>query len=231
MDKKNSWAIFNQIAPTYDHLNQLLSLGIDHHWRNTLSKKLPSTQALSLLDLGTGTGDIIFSLWKKNKKQKFSTIVGLDLSEKMLAIAKQKTPKDCPAKWELGDACNIPYGDNSFDIITMSFALRNVPDLEKVLQEIHRVLRPKGKVLILEFSLPKNPLIKWGYLFYLRKILPLIGGWVSGNKAAYIYLNKTIESFPYGKDLVKKLKATGLHKTQFTPLSLGIVSLYEGQKP
>lgn len=229
MDKRKTGELFNRIAASYDFLNRLLSFGIDTYWRRRLARAMPSRPKLNLLDLGTGTGDIIFSLWKK-QGEKFKHFIGLDPAKEMLTIASQKTPKNCPVIWQLGDAQALTYPEATFDVVTMAFAIRNVPDPDQVLSEIYRVLSPNGRALILEFSIPQSWLIRSMYLFYFRKVLPLVGGMISKDKAAYRYLNESVEAFPYGQAFAEKLKHAGFNQVQFWPLTGGIATLYCGDK-
>ena len=129
-----------------------------------------------------------------------------------------------------GDACNLPLEDESFDAITISFGIRNVPDVPKALREMHRVLRAGGKAMILEFSIPKNPIVRFGHLFYLRHVLPTVGGLISGDKAAYRYLNTSIEAFPYGQDFANLMTEAGFTQANVHPVTLGIANIYEGVK-
>ncbi len=230
MDKSKSWALFNQIAPRYDLLNRLLSFGCDRAWRLAIAKRLQTQRHLRLLDLGTGTGDLLLTLWAEARSS-FKALIGLDLAEGMLAIAKTKTPPACPATWIHASAQDIPLEANSVDVVTMAFAIRNCPDPQGVLSEIFRVLDSGGKTYILEFSLPSWALFRGLYLFYFRHILPRIGGWISGHSTAYAYLNQSVEAFPYGDAFSSWLNNAGFRAVQFTTFTGGIVTLYEGTKP
>ena len=228
--KKESYKIFDSIAPTYDSLNHILSLGIDILWRKKLSKKLPRKKGLFVVDLATGTGDVALHLSQEKNIQK---IQGFDLSKKMVEIGRQKVQKkqvDHKVSLDIGDGMDIPLEDNSVDVITLSFGIRNFSNPQKGLDEIYRVLKPGGRVLIMEFSIPKNPLIKKAYFFYFRKVLPWIGNKVSGHKDAYTYLNETVESFPYGRSFLSLMNKSGLTNLEANPLTFGISTLYVGNK-
>lgn len=223
--KKDVWKMFDIISPTYDKINRVLSLGMDQRWRKKLAKELPPKKNLKIIDLATGTGDQAAALLKS--RASIHSITGIDLSLDMMEIGKKKGLE----KMEFckGDAENPPFPDATFDVATFSFGIRNVNSPLKSLQSIHHILKPKGRCLILEFSLPPKP-IRGVYLFYLRYILPQLGGLLSGKKEAYKYLNETIEEFPSGKDFCFLLKEAGFHKIRAIPMALGAVTLYIGDK-
>lgn len=229
--RQDVYRMFDRIASRYDLVNRLLSFGQDIRWRKKLAELLPEKQSQIILDLATGTGDVLLSLVKYSKNIRYA--IGLDMSAKMLAEARRKLPRSGISEnlsLLRADATNIPCCDNSFDVVTIAFGIRNVTDVKKSLSEMHRVLNDSGKVLILEFSLPPNILIRKPHLFYLRYLLPAIGGLISGDKEAYQYLNTTIESFPYGNDFLKLLDEAGFKNTKAQPLTFGVATIYEGQK-
>ncbi len=229
--RQDVYRMFDRIARRYDLVNRLLSLGQDIRWRKKLAELLPDRQSQSVLDLATGTGDVLLSLVKYSKKIRCG--IGLDMSARMLEVARRKLPGSAISEnlsLVRADATNIPCSDNSFDVVTMAFGIRNVTDVKKSLSEMHRVLNQSGKVLILEFSLPPNSLIRKLHLFYLRHLLPAIGGLISGDKEAYQYLNTTIESFPYGSEFLKLLDEVGFKSTRAHPLTFGVATIYEGLK-
>ena len=232
ISKSKSWEMFNQIASRYDVINRILSLGVDVYWRKKLLSLISFKKNIQYLDMATGTGDVFYAVM--NAKHNILKGIGMDLSEGMLKQAQNKLSnhqglirKKC--EFRLGDAGDIPLEKASLDLVTIAFGIRNVPDTEKCLSEFYRVLGPKGKCLILEFSLPKSRVIKSFYLFYLRHLLPKIGKMLSGHQEAYSYLNKTIEEFPYGEDF-KSLMMNAGFRVDYTPLSFGIVTLYQGHK-
>ena len=230
--KTTSWKMFDRIAKSYDNVNRLISFGLDKGWRKKVNSLLPSSnQGIRLLDLATGTGEQIIMLCQINSN--ISTSVGMDLSKEMLDRGKIKVQKanlNSRINLQLGDAVNIPCNDDEYDAVTISFGIRNVPDVLKSMQEMHRVLNEGGKALILEFSMPKNPIIRWGHLFYLRNILPFVGGLVSGDYQAYRYLNTSIEAFPYGDEFCALLKQAGFKTVNAHPVTFGIATIYEAIK-
>lgn len=224
--------MFDRIAHRYDLLNHTLSMGIDYYWRRQLAELLPARTELKLLDLATGTADVLIELCQYNSG--IHEALGIDLSKQMLQYGRSKLEHlGLSARVQLlhGDACQIPVSDQAYDVVTMSFGIRNVLDVDRCLQEIFRCLKPGGRALILEFSLPPNRWVRSGYLLYLRHLLPHIGGLISGDGAAYRYLNQTIETFPCGQNFCDRMIATGFTQVDFTPLTLGIASIYQGDKP
>jgi demethylmenaquinone methyltransferase/2-methoxy-6-polyprenyl-1,4-benzoquinol methylase len=229
--KNESYKIFDDIATTYDPLNRFLSLGIDVRWRHRMRKELPQKPNLEILDLATGTADVPLILIKNSN---ISKIRGLDMSKNMIAIGNQKILKanlEEKITLGIGDGCALPEKDNTWDVTTVSFGIRNFPDYFKGLQEMFRVLKPGGQIMVMEFSLPTNFLIRAIYLFYFRKVLPFIGNIFSGHGDAYSYLNKTVEDFPYGEDFINKMKEAKFIETRAIPLTFGIATLYIGKKP
>ncbi len=232
LDKQNSPHMFDEIAPTYDWINQILSLGLHHHWRAFVAKSLPKKPHLSLLDCATGTGDQL--LYCLKKRPDIASAVGIDLAENMLRYAEKKAAKtsyNYRIRLQKASVLDIPYANDCFDCATISFGIRNLPSLQKGLTEILRILKPGGTLIILEFSLPTIKWLSSLHLFYLRHFVPLIGKWLSGHKKAYSYLNTTIESFPYGQALCDEMQRAGLINAVCTPLSLGIASMYTAKKP
>lgn len=228
--KKESYKIFNEIASTYDVLNHTLSFGIDIYWRNKLLKHLPNKDSINALDLATGTGDVPLTLVADPRIKK---ITGLDLSSGMIDIGIQKIKKKGLEKkifLMLGDGVNIPAGDNAFDLTTISFGIRNFSDPQKSLHDIYRVLKTDGRLMIMEFAIPTNPIIRALYFFYFRQILPRIGNLVSKHKDAYTYLNQSVEDFPYGDKFLNMMKTAGFTNLTKQPLTFGIAMLYIGDK-
>jgi demethylmenaquinone methyltransferase/2-methoxy-6-polyprenyl-1,4-benzoquinol methylase len=222
--------MFDRIAPRYDLLNHLLSFNRDKAWRRRMAALLPTRTNLKLLDLATGTGDQLLALYSSGK---IASGVGIDPAEKMLAIGQEKIARrglSDKLSLSVGSAEQIPFPDKSFDVVTISFGIRNVTDVAKSLSEMHRVLKPEGRALILEFSLPTSKLIKAGYLFYFRYILPALGGIISGDREAYRYLNQTVESFPHGENFAKLMREAGFEGVKATPLTFGVASIYQGDK-
>lgn len=223
--------MFDRIAHRYDLLNRLLSMRRDVAWRNKLAELLPRREELRVLDLATGTGDVLLALRTAGSAMRSG--VGMDMSAKMLEYGKDKF-EDAGAAATLrmvrGDATDIPAADESFDAVTIAFGIRNVSSVERALREMHRVLRPNGRALVLEFALPSNPLVRRSYLLYFRNVLPRIGGVISGDAYAYRYLNQTVETFPYGEAFCALMRGAGFHHVTAHPLTLGIAMIYQGDK-
>jgi demethylmenaquinone methyltransferase/2-methoxy-6-polyprenyl-1,4-benzoquinol methylase len=200
-------------------------------WRKKVAKLIRGQGPKQVLDLATGTADQILTIFEKVPSVESG--VGVDLSEKMLEFGRKKvSAKGLDGKLELknGDASQIPFPDQSFDAVTISFGIRNVMDVSQSLREMHRVLRPSGRTYILEFSLPAQPL-RGAYLFYLRNILPHFGSLLSGDSYAYRYLNETIETFPYGAAFCDLMIKAGFTQVNHYPLTFGIATIYCGEKP
>jgi len=229
-NKTYSYKLFDQIAETYDFLNILLSLGIDRLWRRKIMRILEKQNINSALDMATGTGDMAILMAKSKNIKK---VEGIDLSKEMISIGNQKIKKEgltnkCELK--IGDGVTIPFEDSTQDLITITFGIRNFPDFKESIKNMFRVLRPEGKAIIMEFSLPKNIIIRSFYLFYFRNVLPFIGNLISGHKNAYTYLNQTVEEFPYGQDFANHFLDAGFKKVEIHPLTFGIASIYVASK-
>jgi len=222
--------MFNRIAPYYDFLNRLLSLGIDTIWRKKAIRQLQSTHPQLILDVATGTADVAIETARKLQPEK---IIGLDISAEMLQIGRQKIKKrglDTIITLEEGDSEALPYPDNTFDAVSVAFGVRNFENLEKGLREMQRVLKPDGQIVILEFSKPRIFPIKQLFNAYFKYLLPLIGRLTSKDPKAYSYLYESVQAFPDGQDFVNILSKTGFKSNQCTPLTLGICSLYSALK-
>ncbi|MCB9069168.1 MAG: bifunctional demethylmenaquinone methyltransferase/2-methoxy-6-polyprenyl-1,4-benzoquinol methylase UbiE [Calditrichae bacterium] len=229
--RKEVWKMFDRIAHRYDLLNRMLSLGQDVVWRKKVARHLPEQPELHVLDVATGTGDLIIFMQQANAAVKSG--IGIDMAEKMLEYGRPKLEKaGISDRFSLktGNAVAIPFSDNQFDATTISFGIRNVIDVPKALSEMHRVLKKNGRALILEFSLPNNALLRGLYLFYFRNILPRIGGLISGDSFAYRYLNDTVESFPYGEEFCSLMRDAGFQDVKMAPLTFGIATIYQGDK-
>lgn len=225
------WKMFDRIAHRYDLLNRLLSFGQDRIWRKKVAGHLKNTPNQVILDLATGTAELLIAVCQQSQQVKSG--VGIDLAEKMLEIGREKIAEKNLAsrlKLEDGDATKIPFSDGSFDAVMIAFGIRNVRDIDKTLLEMHRILKPSGRAIILEFSLPYNQTVRSLYLFYFRHILPKIGALISGDKYAYSYLNETVEAFPYGKDFENLMKRADFSSVKSTPLTFGIATIYQGDK-
>ena len=228
--KKQVEKMFDKIAYRYDFLNHFLSAGIDVGWRKKAIKQLRSLSPKYILDVATGTGDMAILASKLLTAEK---IIGIDISDGMLEIGKKKIEKlGLQQRIELlkGDSETITFSSNSFDAVTVAFGVRNFQDLELGLSEIKRVLKPGGKLVVLECTKPKLPVIKNFYNLYLNLVAPWIGRVISKNKNAYQYLNESVQKFPEGKDFVQILNKLGYKNASCKTLSLGISSIYCGEK-
>lgn len=223
--------MFARIASRYDLANRLLSGGVDLWWRRGLVRAVLQGQPNDVLDLATGSGDVAFALARALKPG--TKITGMDFCQPMLdeAIAKQARTGESvyqSVTYKLGDGLNLPLPDASFDAVTISFGLRNMADRHRSLCEMRRVLRPGGRMLILEFSQPQ-PWFRSVYFFYLRRVLPFIAGAITGDRAAYVYLNETIEQFPDRSALSNEIQAAGFGNVKSSGFTFGIVALHEAQ--
>lgn len=221
--------MFDSISGKYDFLNHFLSLGIDIKWRKKAIKMLQKDQPKKILDIATGTGDFAIEALKLDPEK----VIGVDISEGMLNVGREKMKKkgyDHIIDMQSGDSENIHFEDNKFDAVIVAFGVRNFENLEKGLKEMNRVLRPGGKAVILEFSKPTVFPFKQLYNLYFRWILPRIGKLVSKDSAAYTYLPESVNEFPYGNDFLTILTKTGFKNTKCKPLTLGISSIYVGEK-
>jgi demethylmenaquinone methyltransferase/2-methoxy-6-polyprenyl-1,4-benzoquinol methylase len=221
--------MFDRIAPKYDLLNKVLSVGIDKGWRKKMVAELKPLQPKKMLDIATGTADVAIACMQLQP----SHITGVDISALMLAEGQKKIEGLGFAKQitlQQADSENLPFEDNSFDAITVAFGVRNFQNLDKGLSEMLRVLKPNGKVVILEFSQPEKFPIKQFYNFYSKYILPTIGQLVSKERAAYEYLPESVAAFPYGQEFVKIMNRNNFVNSKCVPLTFGIASIYVGSK-
>ena len=222
--------MFDNIAPKYDLLNRVLSLGIDTIWRRKAVNRLSEVSPGKVLDVATGTADVAIEI---NKQFRETEIVGIDISKEMVAYGNKKVEKQglsSHIRLMVGDSENLPFENNSFDAVTVSFGVRNFENLEKGLSEINRVLRKDGKLVVLEFSKPTMFPFKQGFNFYFKNILPLIGKLTSKDPKAYHYLYESVQNFPDGDAFLKVLEKTGYNSNQCTSLNIGICSIYTGRK-
>ena len=228
-EKETVKNLFDDIAPRYDLLNHLLSLNIDKSWRRRAVRELEAGQE-ELLDVACGTGDFAIAAVRTGVKR----VTGIDISAGMVDIGKRKVEAlglSGRIALEIGDSEQMRFPDNAFDAVTVAFGVRNFEYLEQGLREMCRVLRPGGKVVILEFSMPDRFPMKQLYTLYFRRILPLFGGWISGNRGAYVYLPESVMRFPQGKTFLDIMGRSGFVRTARRKLTGGIASLYTGEKP
>lgn len=217
--------MFDNIAPTYDRLNHILSFNSDVRWRKRLLKMVRRVDPSSILDIATGTGDMAILYAENLPKTKIN---GIDISEQMIAVANQKiADKGISGRVELvvGDAEDLPYGDRIFDCVSIVFGVRNFCNIPLVLKEIHRVMRPEGTLFIMEFSMPQGNIFGVLYRFYSRRVLPLIGRIVSRDKIAYQYLPDSIPEFA-ALDFEKIVLEAGFKECKQTKLTHGVATIY-----
>lgn len=228
--KEQVATMFNNISGTYDFLNHFLSLGIDIIWRKKAIKELKATQPRMILDVATGTGDFAFESLAILHPEK---IVGVDISEGMLDVAKKKIHDRNLShvfSVQLGDSEGLNFDDNTFDAVTVAFGVRNYENLEKGLADMLRVLKPEGKIVILEFSKPKAFPVKQLYHFYFKYATPFFGKLFSKDNRAYTYLNESVIAFPDGKNFTNLMDKVGYKNTKHRPLTFGISAIYTGIK-
>ncbi len=225
--KEQVESMFDAIAPRYDMLNRILSLGIDQGWRRKAIKMIEPFQPKRILDIATGTADLALL----SMRLKPSHVTGIDLSEEMLEIGRKKVSEaGYSGQLDLlkGDAENLPFENKSFDAALAAFGVRNFGNLRAGLAEVWRVLEPGAPFVVLEFSHPKAFPVKQGYELYSRHLLPRIGRLVSKNDGAYKYLPESVAAFPDGEDFMSVMREVGFIETQWKPLTFGVASLYMG---
>ena len=223
VDARRTCAMFNRIARHYDFANRVLSCGVDLWWRRCMVRELPPGDALDVLDLASGTGDVALAV---SRNRPGARVVGCDIALEMLRIGRKKCRRTM-VRFCGGDATRLPFPAASFDCVTMAFGLRNIPDRVGCLAEIRRVLRPGGRLLVLEFSLPRSRVIRWLYLAYFRRILPWLGGMISGERSAYQYLISSVQAFPSVGAVTETMEKGGF-QTATRQLTAGIATLYVG---
>lgn len=221
--------LFDNIAPKYDSLNHILSLNIDKRWRRNSLQGHISFHMDQVLDVACGTGDFAIQLTQCGVKN----VIGIDVSEKMLEVCQQKVSRlnlGDKITLQKGDCAMLPFADNQFDAVTVAFGVRNFGQRAQSLREIHRVLKPKAPLIILELSQPKYFPIKQLYRFYFKRILPFIGGKISGDTPAYQYLPNSVYAFPQGEAFLNELKDCGFTELSQKRYSFGIASAYYATK-
>ncbi|MBB5636248.1 demethylmenaquinone methyltransferase/2-methoxy-6-polyprenyl-1,4-benzoquinol methylase [Pedobacter cryoconitis] len=228
--KEQVTTMFDNIAGTYDFLNHFLSIGIDILWRKKAIRELSALKPQHILDVATGTGDLAFEAIKILHPKK---VTGVDISAGMLEVARKKIAErnlQDVFSVEIGDSEGLKFEDNHFDAITVAFGVRNYQNLEQGLSDMLRVLKPGGKVVILEFSKPVAFPVKQLYNFYFKYVLPVFGKIFSKDARAYTYLNESAVAFPDGKSFIAVMDKVGYKTTKYRPLTFGISTIYTGIK-
>ena len=225
--KKKNRQMFNTIADNYDFLNHTLSGGIDFYWRWRALRKVTSIENSLILDLATGTGDLTLSARRFSPRR----IIGVDVAIEMIKLGREKlNSRKFDAQLLAGDAESLPFCDETYDIVMAAFGVRNFGHIPTGLSEAFRVLRSGGEVVILDFSEPTLPIVRDLYLLYFRKILPLIGGLVSGEREAYEYLPRSVRDFPQDGVFLDLMNEAGFSGNCSSKLTFGICSIYVGKK-
>jgi demethylmenaquinone methyltransferase / 2-methoxy-6-polyprenyl-1,4-benzoquinol methylase len=213
---------FSRIADRYVLTNHVLSFGADIWWRKVVTARIRKWKPRRLLDVASGTGDLALEIQDQCPD---CEVIASDFCAEMLAHAASRGI----AKTLVADALNLPFPEGSFDVVTVAFGLRNMADYPAALREMRRVLKPGGRLVILDFSLPGG-ILRTPYRLYLHHVLPRMAGWVTGQRDAYEYLGGSIEAFPAGKDMTTLMETCGFAETEVTPLTFGVVSIYQGTR-
>jgi demethylmenaquinone methyltransferase/2-methoxy-6-polyprenyl-1,4-benzoquinol methylase len=218
--------MFDRIVPRYDLMNHLMTFGMDIRWRHMIAKRA-ATMGDNVLDVATGTGDVAFAIHAAGARE----VIGLDFSPMMIAAAEAKVrDRNSPVDFLVGDAMRLPFPNGAFDACTVSFGLRNMPDYAAAIAEMTRVLRPGGKFICLEMTPYRKPVLGRIFSFYFEKVMPLIGGLLTGDMTAYRYLPKSVAAFPTSTQLVMLMRRAGLTNTHVTMLGGGTVAIHTGIK-
>lgn len=229
--------VFEEIAPYYDKMNGIMSVGMIRRWHRFMFKKAGNISGLSVLDVGTGTGELAFISARKVGAE--GEVTGLDITPGMLEIARRKAEDlDLPVRIEfaIGDALGMEFEDACFDLVTSGYMLRNVTDIQKALDEMHRVLRPGGLAVVAELARPKNRVVRWGHRVYLNRVVPFWGRKydkgkaIDGKQPAYDWLTSSLEGFPYGPEMVEMFRKAGFADARYYVRSMGAVNIYVARK-
>ena len=227
-EKANIGKLFDGIAGTYDKFNHVTSMGVDIWWRK---KAIGQMKPIGdMLDVAIGTADVAMTAISKQKAQH---VTGIDLSQEMMNIGAVKVEragmKD-KIDFILGSALEMPFEDNRFEAVTCAYGIRNFSELDKGLKEMYRVMKPGGQLVILEFSYPTNPIIRWGYNLYFSHIMPLLGKMISHDGSAYTYFLKSVKQFIWGEEMVSHLRDAGFSEAKYKTMTCGVTTLYTATK-
>lgn len=227
-EKANIGKLFDGIARTYDKFNHVTSFGIDIWWRNVAIGSMMPVR--SMLDVAIGTGDVAMTAIRKKKAEH---VTGIDLSQEMMNIGAEKVERagmKGQVDFMFGSALDMPYDNCQFEAVTCAYGIRNFSDLDKGLNEMYRVLKPGGQLVILEFSYPQNPVIRWSYNLYFSHIMPLLGKMISNDGAAYTYFLKSVKQFIWGDEMLSHLHEAGFKDAKFRTMTFGVTTLYTATK-
>lgn len=222
--------MFDNIAPAYDFMNRAMTLGIDRSWRRKVVETAAAAGPAAILDVATGTGDLAIQLARAIPA---ATVTGIDLSEGMLAVGRRKLKEcglDSRVTLSQGDCLSLPFPDGSFDVVTVAFGVRNFEHLDRGYAEMARVLRPGGRLVVLELSVPPSPLVRPFYKLYTRGVIPLLGRLVSSDSRAYTYLPESIAAMPQGDKMLSLMKEAGLASPSLHRLTLGVATIYTASR-
>ena len=222
--------VFSSVASKYDVMNDVMSLGIHRVWKDAMMDWLAPIRGQALLDVAGGTGDISFRFLKRASGANATV---LDLTESMLAEGRKRAENvgiSGQLEWVVGDAMALPFEDDSFDVYTISFGIRNVTDPQKALSEAYRVLKPGGRIMVLEFSHIPNDLLQWFYNQYSFNVIPRLGQIIASDRSSYQYLVESIRKFPKQESFMKLVNAAGFENTKFRNLTMGVACLHSGWK-
>lgn len=223
--------MFDSIAPAYDFMNRAMTMGIDKLWRRKAATLVARSHPASILDIATGTGDMAIRLARRVTS---ATVTGVDLSQGMIDIGRVKVEAanlEGRVKLLQGDSLDLPFDDNAFDAVTVAYGVRNFQDIVAGYREICRVLKPGGRIVVLELSTPRNTLVKPFYKLYTRCIIPAVGRMVSHDVRAYTYLPESIAAVAQGKEMLALMQRAGFTDTAWRPMTMGVCSLYSAVKP
>ena len=226
-NEKNIKKMFNKIANNYDFLNRSLSFMVDTYWRKILANDIIKNGGCDILDVACGTGDVMLSILNQKKNIK---LTGVDFSLNMLKIAKKKTKDIKEINLIAGDGRYLPFKDKKFDAVSIAFGIRNIKDKLSALKEFKRVLKKNTNLYVLELTIPQKGILRYIYLFYFQKILPILGGIISKNISAYKYLPESVKNFPSHNEFENIMKKAGFTNIKRKKLSMGLVTIYRGKK-
>ena len=229
--KEKVQQMFDNIAPTYDKLNHIMSLNVDKLWRRHALKEIVDGTPQRILDVACGTGDSTISIARAAAEG--TKVTGADISEGMMALVTEKAEKAGVLDridLQVADGEALPYEEGTFDRVTCAFGIRNFEHKEKGLEEFRRVLRPGGRAVILELSVPQNKVLRWAYDLYFLHILPWVGGKVSGDKAAYKYLPASVHNFPAPKEFCRMMEEAGFRSVRFRTFTFGLCRMFTGER-